>query len=871
MRHERFLKAMGDFLSTHGGQLKGVILNGAQPGDPEYRSLFSDLDFTVLVPQGTDPAAVQRGLNAAFARHDLALNTKGRVRSADIEAMLQDFLPGEVKPIRTEADLKRWLDQLVHDPARYLSAGGAEWVGLYNYLNGRTLRLEGGRAVIDSHANPDLLPQPALHPILAHGLVLDAARSDKVLSARSIADAATLAELTAARAKPVLRVVDALIWALYPDRLRARTREAARQLGYHGLIVADARLLVERGFLSPAEFDTIRVLVDLKAGKTAVQALGLDPGQLHAGRPRLEALWDDMNVLIRRTYRDTRTVYFDFLKQFAKTPGGLGPDELFTLAFRNAQARRKVPPDTLWFLAATRTGSPEAGFEEQLKREERDIIAAGLGQEPTPPPVVLPAGQVAPEILPPHQRSAEPSPNGDPHARRTDLPAVRAPPPVPALPFRMAEIFEPLDLATVEFTGNDKGHLKGRQVVIEREIFDPRSAAIENEVAAYQLGRLLGANIPWASAFTHAQGNRAGERVVVTRWIESLAPWDDLLAAVLDVPHAKVSADFDRQRLEPFKTPQVRERLRTQYLSDLFVSMILGDFDRKSDNYVLTPDGQLAGIDHVEAQALEPDIRELRASQVAQRMLRRLDNERASKLAKAFGLTHEQMASAWRLLKAKLTHADGTLDQNALRQIAQLYGDRAELVLQTLNLRVHVMEAVLAGYFQARYKVRPMVYKAWESDHKNQVKYFSPEELQQKRLVLKDGKLYDAAGRALDTVVRDAAGRPKVATDKAGKPLEKNGQPVYEHQTLLYVMDTSGAFYITLDAAKLKHSSFLRGAAVASAGIMQVVDGTLVLIDNSSGHYLPEKSFLEQATTQLRQQGIPVAPEMVEARGGEAW
>ena len=162
-----------------------------------------------------------------------------------------------------------------------------------------------------------------------------------------------------------------------------------------------------------------------------------------------------------------------------------------------------------------------------------------------------------------------------------------------------------------------------------------------------------------------------------------------------------------------------------------------------------------------------------------------------------------------------------------------------------MNLRVHVLEAVLAEHFKARYKVRPMDYKAWESDHSRNVKYFSPGELQQKRLVIKDGKLYDVAGRPIDTVVRDAAGRPKVATNTEGRPPEKNGQPVYEHRALLYVMDASGEFYITLNEPGLKHSSFLRGAAVAAAGVLQVVDGKLSLINNYRGHYLPEKSYLD--------------------------
>ena len=50
---------------------------------------------------------------------------------------------------------------------------------------------------------------------------------------------------------------------------------------------------------------------------------------------------------------------------------------------------------------------------------------------------------------------------------------------------------------------------------------------------------------------------------------------------------------------------------------------------------------------------------------------------------------------------------------------------------------------------------------------------------------------------------------------------------------------------------------------------MQVVDGRLLLISNHSAHCLPDKSYLEQATAQLHKQGI--APEGVDAEGGEAW
>src|SRR5207244_13444076 len=104
----------------------------------------------------------------------------------------------------------------------------------------------------------------------------------------------------------------------------------------------------------------------------------------------------------------SRTAYLHSINPSATAPGGLGPDDLFTLAFRNSLARRKLPPDTLWFMATTHPNLREANLEEQLKREERDMIAAGLGEEPIPPPVALPAGPAQPEVLPPHQRSDEP-------------------------------------------------------------------------------------------------------------------------------------------------------------------------------------------------------------------------------------------------------------------------------------------------------------------------------------------------------------------------------------------------------------------------------------------------------------------------------
>ncbi len=694
----RFADALGEFLRGAGALVRTVILNGAQAGNPEYRGLFSDLDFTVLVAPGTDHTALQQAVEAAFEKRGIPLNSKERPTSADIEAMIQDFRPGEVRTIETENDLRDWLDRLAKDPGRYLSAGGAEWVGLLNHLTARTVRLQGGTAAIDPTPDPDFVPKPALLPILAHGLVLDVARSDNLRDARSM-DTATLARDTAARAKFVLRAVDALIWAVYPDLLRARTREAAGQKGYHALIVEDARRLVEGGLLSPDEFETIQLLVDLKAGKTAAQVLRLEPDQLDAGRARLEEIWDGMNDLMRHAYRVTRAQYLRLLYGYAKTPDGLGPEQLFTFVFRNWNATRRIPPGVLSFLVSANGAPGEPTLLERLKREDRDILSAGLDHESfpdsRPPPVALAPGQPEPEVLSPRQRRNEPSPEADPHAGPTKLTAARAPPTQADPPFRPEEITEPLDLAAVELPGNGDVILNGRVVGLEKTPVDAANPGeLLNDVAAYLLGQRLGALVPWATRHTIESGPRAGRQVLLMRWVRSLAPDSapetDLLGILLELPRTRVPAGFDTNVLAPFKTPEGLERLRTHFIQDLLLSAILGDPDRKSANHVLALGGQLAGIDHQKAQVTEP--KSAGRVEIARALWERLKDPRSMEVAAKLGLTAESVLTAWREMSARLFDEHGNVRDAELEKVAALYGELRDQVLATLKARIGLLD-----------------------------------------------------------------------------------------------------------------------------------------------------------------------------------
>ena len=73
-------------------------------------------------------------------------------------------------------------------------------------------------------------------------------------------------------------------------------------------------------------------------------------------------------------------------------------------------------------------------------------------------------------------------------------------------------------------------------------------------------------------------------------------------------------------------------------------------------------------------------------------------------------------------------------------------------------------------------------------------------------------------------------------------------------------MSADGRFYSTSHKIGLfHHSSFLAGGAVAGAGEMQVVGGTLKYITNKSGHYWPGDRELVQTLTALKRASVDIS------------
>ncbi len=119
----------------------------------------------------------------------------------------------------------------------------------------------------------------------------------------------------------------------------------------------------------------------------------------------------------------------------------------------------------------------------------------------------------------------------------------------------------------------------------------------------------------------------------------------------------------------------------------------------------------------------------------------------------------------------------------------------------------------------------------------------------------KDGiKLYDASGKPFET---------------KGAVVEQGGQR-FTVDRAIFVMDAKGRLFASKRqvVGKFHHSSLAGGHPVAAAGEIVVHDGVVVSVNNVSGHYQPEATYLRQLALELRTQGIDLRKvEFKEVKG----
>ena len=111
------------------------------------------------------------------------------------------------------------------------------------------------------------------------------------------------------------------------------------------------------------------------------------------------------------------------------------------------------------------------------------------------------------------------------------------------------------------------------------------------------------------------------------------------------------------------------------------------------------------------------------------------------------------------------------------------------------------------------------------------VPYLNAEQRQQYLVEFKNGKLY-WRGQPLDTTNASDGG------------------------TFPFAMDAYGRIFAGHSQEVIHHSSFFSGGPVAAVGRMRVRNGTLELLTDTSGHYMPPLDYTNQVLAELKEQGV---------------
>lgn len=115
------------------------------------------------------------------------------------------------------------------------------------------------------------------------------------------------------------------------------------------------------------------------------------------------------------------------------------------------------------------------------------------------------------------------------------------------------------------------------------------------------------------------------------------------------------------------------------------------------------------------------------------------------------------------------------------------------------------------------------------------VVYFDAQQREMRRVVVKNGLLYDHTGQTLLTT--------------RSKHRNQNN----------YVMDASGNFYLfdEFTHPEIRHSSIFAGGPVAGAGNIAIENGQVTYLDSDSGHY-PSTQVFESVQREFAAQGVEV-------------
>jgi hypothetical protein len=118
---------------------------------------------------------------------------------------------------------------------------------------------------------------------------------------------------------------------------------------------------------------------------------------------------------------------------------------------------------------------------------------------------------------------------------------------------------------------------------------------------------------------------------------------------------------------------------------------------------------------------------------------------------------------------------------------------------------------------------------------------------------------YDkAAAKQASSRVSVAGGSFKRST---GEPVDTSNSVTFQKGQgwEIFVMGPGGEIHMASHKiGKYQHSSLLAGGNVAAAGMMRVANGTLLELNNHSGHYTPKEQHMRQVVRHLQANGVPL-------------
>ncbi len=128
------------------------------------------------------------------------------------------------------------------------------------------------------------------------------------------------------------------------------------------------------------------------------------------------------------------------------------------------------------------------------------------------------------------------------------------------------------------------------------------------------------------------------------------------------------------------------------------------------------------------------------------------------------------------------------------------------------------------------------------------VKYLTPQEKEQRRVIIQNGVVYSSQNE----VVREGVVLDNKST------LQGNEKP----EKITYVMDSAGNFYLFDENAtpSIRHSSILSAEPVAGAGELMTDDqGHITYVDDNSGHYATSDLFETNVLEALKADGVDLS------------